>query len=269
MMKKIIGLVVSTILLFNTLSVSVFANALPAVEKTDRFNLMASGSGLSMVSEDGGLVIHVGDNTEIIFEDGTDARERLVENQTLAELLDGRNLIVSYAVATFSFPPQTSPIKIVILYETAVTLPAEVEIGAAAPIGIVPPIYEFSPEEIEALFPLNGEVVVENELIEAPAPYYNNGVVMVPLRAVAEALEFDVIWNGELRSINLGRAITLEIGKDYYTVGRMAPIELGAAPEITDGLTFVPLAFFQNVVNGYDAYVFEGQVVIDKAGEMQ
>jgi hypothetical protein len=39
----------------------------------------------------------------------------------------------------------------VILYEIAVPLPAAIDGNAS--IGIVPPIYEFSPEEIEDLFP--------------------------------------------------------------------------------------------------------------------
>ena len=246
-MKKTIGLsVVMTILL--GMAVFAAADGPPAIEKLDRFDIMETGSSLSLISRDGELMIHVSDNTEIIFEDGIDARERLEEGQTLADLLGGRNLIVTYSITTRSLPPQTTPEKIVILYEIA-----------------VPPVYEFSPEEIETLFPLNGEIAVHGEIIEAPAPYYSGRVVMVPLREIAEALGFDVEWVEELQCIRLGVAINLWIGKDYYVVGRMAPIELGAAPELTDGDPFVPLSFFREVIKGYDAYSFEGQVVIETA----
>ncbi|MCL1976578.1 MAG: hypothetical protein FWG55_00475, partial [Candidatus Bathyarchaeota archaeon] len=155
-MTMVIGLVMATVLL---LSVTVSANGSFSVfEKTDRFNVIQTENGLILISQDGKLVINVDDNTEIIFEDGTNAREYLMNGQTLAELLDNRNLIISYSITTRSLPAQTTPEKIVILYEIAVTLPADVNV--AAPVGIVPPIYEFSPEEIETLFPLPADVDV-------------------------------------------------------------------------------------------------------------
>ena len=258
-MKKITGLIVVMALLF---SMPVYAGGLPVVTKTDRFDVMDTEKGLSMASRDGKLIIHVDDGAEIVFEDGTDARGRLAAGQTLAELLDGRNLTVHYSVVAQSLPPQATPGKIEILYETAVPLPAN-EGGDFA--SAVPPIYEFKPGEIEALFPLNGEIVVDGGMIEAPAPYYNDGVIMVPLRAIASALGFDVAWENAINGVRLGVAINLWIGKDYYTVGRMAPIKLVAAPEIHDGHTFVPMTFFREVVKGYTIYSFEGQVVIEAA----
>ncbi|MCL1976510.1 MAG: hypothetical protein FWG55_00120 [Candidatus Bathyarchaeota archaeon] len=165
-MVMVFGLAVVTVLL---LSVTVFADGLLTAEKmerfnfiktdrvnfikTDRFDVMKTEDGLSMISRDGELIIHVSEGTEIVFEDGTDARGRLVDGQTLAELLDSRNLTVSYSITTRSLPPQTTPEKIIIFYEIAVPLPAGVNVDA--PVGIVPPIYEFSPEEKETLFPFN------------------------------------------------------------------------------------------------------------------
>jgi len=320
-MKKILSMAMVVVMV---LGMAAFAAAaeLPAIEKTDRFYLIDTIGGLSMVSYDGGLVIHVGDGTEIVFEDGIDVHKYLTDGLTLAELLDGRNLVVTYSYTTRSFPPQTTPEKIVILYEiavnpiytfeTAATLPAGIgELpGTVAPplietcepqIGIVPPIYEFEkpvtlpagigelPGAVEIAPPiyefqkpatlpadiadllgvLNGEIVVDGKIIEAPAPYYSNGVIMVPARAIAEALGYEIKWDGELQGIGLGVAINFWIGKDYYTVGKMAPIALGTAPELTDGFTFVPLSFFSGVVTGYDAYSFEGQIVIGAAGDMQ
>ena len=129
-MKKTIGFITVLVMVLSTAALAA-ADGLLTFEKTGRFDVMETESGLSMISQDGELVIHIEDSTEIIFEDETDARERLVEEQTLAELLDGRNLIVSYDITTRSLPPQTVPAKIVILYEIA-----------------VPPIYEFQPGEL-------------------------------------------------------------------------------------------------------------------------
>jgi len=129
-MNKVIGLVTAMVIVLSMTAFAI-ANESPVIEKTDRFDVMDTETGLSMMSRDGELIIHVGDGTEIMFEDETDARELLEENQTLAELLDGRNLIVSYSITTRSLPPQATPEKIVILYEVAVTLPLEIVDGDA------------------------------------------------------------------------------------------------------------------------------------------
>ncbi|MCL2497504.1 MAG: copper amine oxidase N-terminal domain-containing protein [Symbiobacteriaceae bacterium] len=280
-MSKFLGLVMVLLMVFGTVT---SAAELPVTEKTDRFDVIETDSGLSLISQDGELVIHISDKTAIHFEDGLAAAELMVEGQTLAELLNGRKLTVRYTITTRSLPPQTTPSEVIIHYETPVApiyqfTPGELDALLAstsseekidAPVAIAPPIYTFSPEEIVALFPLNGEIVVGDTIITAPLPYYNNGVVMVPLRAVAEALGFTVAWEHETQSLRLGVAINLRIGADYYTVGRMAPIELGTTPELCeDGNTFVPLSFFQKVISGYQTYVFEGQVVITAANDMR
>jgi len=98
---------------------------------------------------------------------------------------------------------------------------------------------------------------------------------MVPLRAVAEALDYEVRWEDATRSIYLNNVISLSIGNDYYTYARMAPIELGVAPVIVDGLTYVPLSFFREVVRMNNAIFFEGRIEIDNlepyetAGEVE
>ena len=245
--KIILALLMVAMMAFGTFTAFASEGTL-ATEKADRFTVMGDdtdGDTFSMISQDGQLVIHINKETPIIFEDDTDARERLVEGQTLADLLNDRMLVVTYSIVATSYPPQTSPEKIVIMYEEAVNLPEDIDLGL----------------DIDGLF-LNGELVVSGEIIEAPAPYIKDGVVMVPLRAIAEKLGFDVNWDDTVRGVRLGTAINLWLGKDEYHVGRMAPISLGTAPELTDGYTFVPMQFFGSVVAGYDAYAFEGQVVI-------
>lgn len=239
--KRVLAGLVAAVMVFGMILVA--ADELPMVEKQDRFNmagLTLEDGTFSMLSKDGELVINISNETLVVFEDGESARERLEGEQTLAELLEGRMLTVTYSFATLSLPAQTHPEKIVIMNENVVPLPEEL-------INV-----------------LNGEIVVGGEIIDAPAPYYNEGVIMVPLRAIAEKMGFEVVWEEETESVRLGNAISLQIGKDYYTVGRMTPIELGAVPVLNDARTFVPLTFFKEVVTGYDAYAFEGQVVIEK-----
>ena len=96
------------------------------------------GVEFSMMSEDGQLIIHINKDTMIYFEDyvprsdnSIDGYTRMVRevlfDRTTAEVLDGRNLTVTYDITTRSIPPQTTPISIVVLFEEAVTLPATIE----------------------------------------------------------------------------------------------------------------------------------------------
>ena len=87
-----------------------------------------------------------------------------------------------------------------------------------------------------------------------PAAYDENGCVMVPLRAVAEAMGYDVEWNSEEKSVEISDgewAALAYIGEDSYTaysktaIGMTAPQNYGAAAVIVDGTTFVPADMFE------------------------
>jgi len=194
--------------------------------KVDRFD-----DGL--LNTDGELKLHVSENTVILqangdaFEGGADA-------------LAGRALVVLYTTVTQSIPPQTTPEKIFVLYERAVPVPEDIE-----------PV-------TESVMP----ILVNGMAIDAPAPYYKGSVLMVPLRAVAEALGYAVKWEAETQSVWLNNIISLTIGKDYYTYARMAPIQLGTAPELVNSTTFVPLSFFGKVARVSDANCYEGIAAI-------
>ena len=263
----------------------------------------------SMVSENGELIIHITNNTLIYFEDfvplsdDCDGLTRMARDvlfgRSLQELLEGRNLRVLYTESDV-----IEPISIMILFEIPVTgpalispedaniitnggymgimtLPGSVDLGFT-PIptdedltGIVPLPGEVDifPEPVRYPLPLNGEVVVNNVILEnAPFPIWHEtdqaGTVMVPLRSVAEALGYNVSWNEQLRSVQLGVAIHLWIDSTEVHHGRMAPIEISTAPVIIDDRTFVPLDFF-HLVLGQSVYVFEGQVVIAANSDMR
>ncbi len=177
-----------------------------------------------LVSFDNMLKLNISKETEIISQDG-----KIFEGE-----LANRNLVVLYGISTKSIPAQTNPDKIVVLFEKALS-------GNVASMNIV----------------------VNNKTIEAPSAYTNkNGTFMVPLRAIAENLKFDVNWEGKTKTVMLGKGICLTIGKDNYIYMKTAPIQLGTAPEIVDGKTFVPISFFKDVLGMKTVNVSGSEIVI-------
>jgi len=278
--KVVIIVLVAAIIALGAISVFALDIFAPknAASVTARFNVSESnetGDVFSMVSEDGAHVIHIAENTVVQFEGYVplgDEDEGVTKNvrevlfgRTLAEVLEGRNLRVLYDESN-----PTKPISVTILFETAVTLPQEIS-PEDGYIGIMTLPGEINVEDFGSI-EFNGEIVVNNEILEGtPAPFWyeteTGGVVMVPLNAVAEALGYNVSMNADLQSIQIGVAIHLWIGGTEVHFGRMAPIELSAAPILVDDVTFVPLDFFRNVL-GQTAYAFEGQVVIETYSDM-
>ena len=144
-----------------------------------------------------------------------------------------------------------------------------------------PTMYLIEPserEKIEPRFEINGEIVVNGEIIDAPAARwmhlidgirslgFHNGyeyrvmmgypLIMIPLQAVAEALGYEVSWNEENQEIRLDDEFKLWIGElqAYYVPGSRQ-IHLAVAPIIVEDIIFVPASFFP-------LQLFDGQVVI-------
>ena len=81
---------------------------------------------------------------------------------------------------------------------------------------------------------VNGSVLENSKVIE------DNGTKMIPLRAICEALGFEVTWNNEARRIEIIKMpayITLTPDEDGYTFAKTAPIQLGKAPFLRDDRT--------------------------------
>jgi len=126
--KAMIAIVIAIVMIVST--VSVFAMAENANSVTARFSVAevnASGNVFSMVSENGEYTINISDDTRLYFDDYVplsdesedvtrDVREVLFD-RTVAEVLDGRNLLV-----VFGENNSTEPISITVLFETAVPL---------------------------------------------------------------------------------------------------------------------------------------------------
>ncbi|AJS61622.1 hypothetical protein UB51_18330 [Paenibacillus sp. IHBB 10380] len=191
-----------------------------------------------LVSADHSLQLNKSDQTTVVSQDG-----KAFEGE-----LTNRKLVVSYGISTRSIPAQTTPTKIVVLFEKE-----------------VPPIHQLTDEEMSTMIGdvSTMEIVVNDKIIKAPAAFINEGgTVMVPLRAIAEALEYDLTWNNKLKSIMFGEVASLKIGEDNYKNSSATSIQLGASPQLVGNNAFVPLSFFKTVVGMNHAYVFEAQIVI-------
>jgi len=285
--RSILAIIMAAVLALSTVLVFAQENEAPedAYVITARFYLQEENEyGFVMSTEDGEVVLYVNEDTKIVFEyalrlcweddydyETTDnAWELLYEDQTMAELLDGRKLTV---VMGYKF--SRTPLSITILFESISYGPLPLDgdlngeengyVGIVTLPGEIDFDFEFDPPYF------NGEVVVNNVIIEgAPQPFWcdENNVAMAPLRAIAEALGYEVTWNRYLQSVQLGVGIHLWIGSAEVHIGRMAPQYMSTEAINHRGHTFVPIDFFRNILN-QTAYVFEGQFVVETYSDME
>ncbi len=74
-------------------------------------------------------------------------------------------------------------------------------------------------------------------------PIVKDGVTLVPIRAVFEALGMDVSWNGgdnSVTAVKNGKSVFVTVGSSAARINGQA-VELDQAPVIENGVTFVPL----------------------------
>lgn len=79
-----------------------------------------------------------------------------------------------------------------------------------------------------------------------------DGILMVPLRELAESAGFEVTWNQDTKKIELAngaRWTSIEISKNAYFKNKMAARELSKAPKLIEGKTYVPAEFFTQILN--------------------
>lgn len=99
-------------------------------------------------------------------------------------------------------------------------------------------------------------VEVNGKTLENAKFVMQDDKVMIPLRAVCEALDFEVKWDGEAEKIelvNLPLYITCTPYADGYTFAKTAPMKLGTAPIMINDTTYVPANFISEILEGtYD-----------------
>ena len=98
-----------------------------------------------------------------------------------------------------------------------------------------------------------GNIYLNNALLENTQIVEHNDVTMIPLRAVCENLGFTVNWIHESRTIELVKMpiyITCSPDRDGYTFSKTAPQLLGVAPQLIDDSTYVPTNFINEILQG-------------------
>lgn len=198
------------------------------IEREDGFNVNVDTflkKNETLITVSNTLDLNIAEETVIVDTD---------ENELTAEDIENKNLIVFYGASTKSIPAQTTPEKIVVIGETEENT-GELNDGE---------IYETTVIDFSNI----GKLMANG--IETDGFYENeNGVLMVPLRKITEALEYDVEWNGENKSVMINNGIySLKIGENSYVKGKAMPIELDAAPEIKENYTYVPVSYFSEVL---------------------
>ncbi|MEK3884377.1 copper amine oxidase N-terminal domain-containing protein [Paenibacillus sp. PL2-23] len=191
----------------------------------DKRNVKVDSFDENLVSADGSLKLNLSEETTILQTDGTAYEGELA----------GRDLVVVYGPVTRSIPAQTTPEQVTVL-----PVKDEPEQGVSAEEDVI--ITDLGNVE-EKLLLINGQAIT------APSAYlHENGTVMVPLRAAAEALGYELTWEAETRTVRVGPVISLQIGEDEYLYAKMAPFRLGTAPVLSGGVTYVPVSFFKTVL---------------------
>lgn len=187
-----------------------------------------------LLSSDGSLKINQSDNTIIVDKDGNKLKKEDILN---------KDLIIFYSIVLESYPAQTTPEKIIVI---------DKEVEAIDNI------------EIKIL----DKMIIEEKEITLEKSLYENeeGVMMIPLRQIAETLGYEVIWNNEARSVELIKGpqwSLVTIGKDQYNFARMS-IKLHTAPVIKDSTTYVPYDFLNEALRVNVEITDDGKIEILK-----
>ncbi len=94
------------------------------------------------------------------------------------------------------------------------------------------------------------KIFVDDTMLNADT-YVDGDNVMLPLRAICEALGYEVGYDAQSTMISLTRGahyITMYPTKDEYTFSKMAPVSLGIAPQLVDDRTYVPVSFVETIL---------------------
>lgn len=183
-----------------------------------------------LISIDNILKILPSEDTIIINRDG--------EKVEKEDIID-KDLIVFYTISTRSIPAQTTPEKIILIER----------------------------EEKEPKIIILDQLVIDGvETILNNLAYENEeGVVMIPLRQVAETLGYEVKWNNETKTAELIKGphwFAVTIGDNNYNFAKML-LRLETSPELKNSTTYVPITFLKEVMGLNVEILEEGLINIE------
>lgn len=206
-----------------------------------------------VLTADGSIIIRMDDKT-------TYAPYKTKNIVTKADLTEGTRFLAWYDIVAMSYPGQAYTQKVVIL-------PAAATEETATETQATRETEQTAAETTELTIVAGGKTLeVKGEM--------KDGVAVVPVRAVAEALGCTVSYEQKdskeyVTVENDTRSMTLEIGTDNYVsttkiedaVGMTAPAQYGVAPYIVDGTTYAAADLFKALV-GFDVVTEAGTVTI-------
>ncbi|MDO5399077.1 MAG: copper amine oxidase N-terminal domain-containing protein [bacterium] len=168
------------------------------------------------VSSDNSLEIRIGEETVVVDKDGKEYKGSL----------DNKDLTVTYTVSTRSIPAKTTPEKVVVNGEGT---KKQEPIPTIAPEMTAAP--EAEPEKVEAgSFKADIKKSVE-------------GIILLPVRGVCEALGVKVDWNGDSREVILTgktNSVKFEVEKQEFTDENGK----SAKAQIIEDRTYAPTGLF-------------------------
>lgn len=196
-------------------------NSIVIRNREDFMDIKVDRFDKDLVSDDNMLKLNISEDVEIVDRKG---------NKLSKEDLFNKDLMVFFTASTRSIPAQTTPKKIIVLKDNSLK------------------VFD--------------KVVINGEDVELESPIYENkdGIAMIPLREIAEKLGYKLVWNSDTQSIELTKEAQwtkVTIGKDSYNFARMM-IELGAAPELKEGKTYVPIDFLKQVLIAHTDTTMDG-----------
>lgn len=93
-------------------------------------------------------------------------------------------------------------------------------------------------------------LVINDQTVEKNVYVSEDGYVMLPLRATAQLLGYEVTWNSIDSSAKLVKGpqwLKVPVDRDEYNFARMN-VKLGKAPEMINYEVYVPADFFTKIV---------------------
>ena len=205
-----------------------------------------------LVNSQNTLELNIDDSTVIEFANGA-------KMAASADNIKNSDAVVFYTTTTRSIPAQTTPSKVIILGDATDTSMfdiadeadsdvTEVPTTIGTPDGVILDEAMDVDAENYAALTVNGNKV-DAHFIDS------EGVTMLPIRVVAEAMGLDVNWDESRQAVSVGTTqmgVFLQIGENKYSKAKMKAAELEKAPELVDigetSLTYVPVSFFADIL---------------------
>ena len=157
---------------------------------------------------------------------------------TIEDVQVGSELLLWYDVMALSMPAQANADKAIILRQPVVN--ADDENNEAVTENTLSVALEAC------------KITVNQKELAGQKPYKNaNGDVMVPVRAVAEALGYEVVWMKGSDNVIVkqgAKSATFTLGNNNYGANKML-VKLNSAPQVKNCTTYVPADFFAQALD--------------------